>query len=218
LGFEAHRKDYRLERMELPVPMMRAEQAGSINAGLRRILMNVKTTFVSALLAALFAGPSAMAADWGFYAGGGVGQATLNDDPATIGEVSEGDSAWKAFGGYRFGGFIPLLDLAAEVTYRDFGNPSGTNFEYEASGFDASALGIVTLGPFDVFARLGVGQYTVESVISGVSAEDDGTAPLYGIGAGLRLGPVNVRAEWERVEPEGVDNIDMYTLNAYFRF
>jgi hypothetical protein len=171
-----------------------------------------------ALFAAVSAASSAMAADSGFYVGGGVGQATVNDEVPAIGDIDESDTAWKAYAGYRFGGFIPLLDLAGELTYRDFGKPEGTNFEYDASGYDASALGIVTLGPIDLFARVGVGQYDVEQVVNGVSSDDDGTATLYGVGAGLRIWRVNIRAEWERIEADGVDNIDMYTLNAYFRF
>jgi hypothetical protein len=180
--------------------------------------MRITAALVAGLLIAPLEAPYGMAADSGFYAGGGLGQATINDELPAIGDVDEDDLAWKIFVGYRFGGFIPLLDLAGEITYRDFGNPDGTNFEYDANGYDASALGIFTLGPIDLFARLGVGQYDVEKVVSGVSADDDGTAVLYGVGAGLRIWRVNVRAEWERVEAEGVDSIDMYTINAYFRF
>jgi hypothetical protein len=184
--------------------------------------MQAKITFASlasfALLAAVSAAAPAIAADSDFYVGGGIGQATLKDDAPSLGDIDENDTAWKAYAGYRFGGFIPLLDFAGELTYRDFGKPEGTNFEYEASGYDASALGILTLGPIDLFLRAGVGQYDIESVVNGQSSDDDGTAGMYGIGAGLRIWRVNIRAEWERIEPDGVDNIDMYTINAYFRF
>jgi hypothetical protein len=180
--------------------------------------MQTKLAIISSALLAAVSASSALAADGGFYVGAGVGQATLKDDPSGIGDVDESDAAWKAFVGYRVGGFIPLLDIAGELTYRDFGKPGGSNFEYEASGFDASALGILTLGPIDLFARVGVGQYDVESTVNGVSDDDDGTAGMFGIGAGFRIGRVNIRAEWERVEPDGVDNIDMYTVNAYWRF
>ena len=186
-----------------------------------RSLMHTKITFASlvslALLAAVSAASSAMAADSGFYVGGGIGQATLKDDASNI-DIDENDTAWKAYAGYRFGGLIPLLDLAGELTYRDFGKPEGTNFEYDATGYDASALGILTLGPIDLFLRVGVGQYDIESVVNGLSSDDDGTAGMYGVGAGLRVWRVNIRAEWERIEPDGVDNIDMYSINAYFRF
>lgn len=180
----------------------------------------MKTTLAiisSTLLAVGFAAPSALAAESGFYVGAGAGQATLRDDASGIGDVDESDTAWKAFVGYRLGA-LPILDFAGELTYRDFGKPGGSNFEYEASGYDASALGILTLGPIDLFARVGVGQYDVESKINGISDDNDGTAGMFGIGAGFRIGRVNIRAEWERVEPDGIDNIDMYTINAYWRF
>jgi len=160
----------------------------------------------------------AMAADSGFYVGGGIGAATLQDDPPNFDDIDESDAAWKVFAGYRLGGYIPLIDLAGEITYRDMGNPDGSNFEYDATGYDASALGIVTLGPIDLFARLGIGNYSVESRVNGVRSDDDGTAAIYGLGAGFRIFKVNVRAEWERIEAEGIDHIDMFTINAYWRF
>lgn len=168
-------------------------------------------------IAALAAGP-ALAAESGFYIGGGVGQSTFKEDLPSGDDFDESDTAWKAFAGYRIGGFIPLIDFAGELTYRDFGNPDGGGAEFEASGYDASALGIVTLGPIDLFLRLGIGNYSVEGRAAGLDDDDDSTSELYGLGAGFRIGPVNVRVEWERVEPDGVDNIDMYTLNAYWRF
>jgi hypothetical protein len=181
--------------------------------------MDIKTaTACVGLLVAVFTASSALAADSGFYVGGGAGQATFKDEAPAIGDIDESDMAWKGFVGYRLGGYIPILDLAAELTYRDFGKPNGSNFEYEATGYDASGLGIVTLGPIDLFARVGVGQYSIESTINGVSEDDDSTAPLYGVGAGFRIWRVNIRAEWERIEPDGVDHIDMYTVNAYFKF
>jgi hypothetical protein len=163
-----------------------------------------------------FAGPT-FAADGGFYLGGGVGASTVTDELPT-GDVEEEDTAWKAFAGYRIGGFIPLLDFAGEVTYRDFGKPEGSNLQYEASGYDASALLIVTLGPIDLIGRYGLGSYEVDKTIAGVPSGDDGSGAIYGLGAGFRIWRVNLRAEWERIDADGVDNLDMYTLNAYFRF
>jgi hypothetical protein len=160
-----------------------------------------------------------LAAESGFYIGGGAGASTFKDDDLPDGDdFDENDTAWKGFVGYRFGGLIPLFDFAGELTYRDFGNPDGGGFDFEASGYDASALGILTLGPFDLFARLGIGQYSVEANGSNLDRDDDSTSEIYGLGAGFRIGKINIRAEWERVEPDGVDNIDMYTINAYWRF
>ena len=54
--------------------------------------------------------------------------------------------------------------------------------------------------------------------ISGVTRNEDSTSEIFGVGAGFRLGRVNIRIEWERVEPDLVQHIDMYTINAYWRF
>jgi hypothetical protein len=172
--------------------------------------INALTLFA---IAALATAP-ALAADSGFYVGGGVGQSTLQEDLPDGDDFDENDTAWKGFAGYRFGGVIEIIDFAGELTYRDFGNPDGKGFEFEASGYDLSGLGIVTLGPFDLFARLGIGRYSVDSDLD----DDDSTSEIYGVGAGFRLGKLNIRVEWERVEPDGVDNIDMYSINAYWQF
>jgi len=63
-----------------------------------------------------------------------------------------------------YGGFGRLSFLAFEGGYVDHGNPSGSfdvcedmNVDTEISldGWDVSALGILPLGIFDVFARVG---------------------------------------------------------------
>jgi hypothetical protein len=159
----------------------------------------------------------ALAAESGFYVGGGIGQSTFKDDSSNI-DFDENTTAWKAFAGYRFGGLIPLLDFAGELTYRDFGSPDNANTEFEASGYDATGLVILTLGPIDLFGRLGLGRYSVEGNGINFNTDEDSSSEIYGIGAGFRIGKINIRAEWERVEPDGVESIDMYTINAYWRF
>jgi outer membrane immunogenic protein len=176
------------------------------------------TSTLTLLAVAALASTPALAADSGFYVGGGLGQSTFQEDLPSGDDFDESDTGWKAFVGYRLGGYIPIIDFAGELTYRDFGNPDGRGAEFEATGYDASALGIVTLGPIDLFARLGLGRYSVESDGAGLNDDDDSTSEIYGLGAGFRIGKINVRVEWERVEPDGVDNIDMYSINAYWRF
>jgi outer membrane immunogenic protein len=168
-------------------------------------------------IAALATTPG-LAAESGFYVGGGIGQSTFQEDLPSGDDFDESDTGWKAFAGYRLGGYIPIIDFAGELTYRDFGNPDGRGAEFEATGYDASALGIVTLGPIDLFARLGIGNYSVEGSGGGLDTDDDSTSEIYGVGAGFSLGKLAIRVEWERVEPDGVENIDMYSINAYWRF
>lgn len=179
---------------------------------------SIATTLAPLFAAAAFVSTPALAAESGFYIGGGIGQATFQEDLPSGGDFDEDGNAWKAYAGFRLGGYIPLLDFAGELTWRDFGSPDGSGAQFEASGYDASALGIVTLGPIDLFARLGIGNYNVEGSGAGLNTDEDSTSELYGVGAGLRIGHVNIRVEWERVEPDGVEHIDMYSINAYWRF
>jgi hypothetical protein len=179
--------------------------------------MSIRASILGLLAAAALVSTPALGAESGFYAGGGIGQSTFKDDSSNI-DFDEDSTGWKAFAGYRFGGLIPLLDFAGELTYRDFGSPDNSSAEFEASGYDASGLAILTLGPVDLFARLGLGHYSVEANGNNLNTDDDSTSEIYGVGAGFRIGKINIRAEWERVEPDGVDHIDMYSINAYWRF
>ena len=54
---------------------------------------------------------------------GGLGTATTDGDVPSGADFSESDTAWKVYGGYRMT-LIPLVDFAAELTYRDFGKPN----------------------------------------------------------------------------------------------
>ena len=179
--------------------------------------MSTKQLSAFAILAtAISISAPACAAESGFYLGAGAGQSTFKDDTSNI-DFNENATAWKAFAGYRIGA-LPIVDFAGELTYRDFGRPDKAGAEFKAKGGDASGLAIVTLGPVDLFGRLGVGRYSVDTNISGATRNEDSTSEIFGVGAGFRLGRVNIRIEWERVEPDLVQHIDMYTINAYWRF
>src|SRR5690348_11552817 len=78
----------------------------------------------------------ALAAESGFYLGGGVGQSTFKEDSSSI-NFDENATAWKVFAGYRIGA-LPILDFAGELTYRDFGHPDKAGAEFKAKGGDAT--------------------------------------------------------------------------------
>ena len=80
--------------------------------------MNIRIALACALLATTFASPS-KAADWGFYAGGGIGQATLEDNAPAIGDISEEDAAWKAFAGTCFSwSRSPFVQASSTVPWK----------------------------------------------------------------------------------------------------
>lgn len=82
-------------------------------------------------LAALYAAPEALAKDAGFYIGGSVGSAKIEDKVSDIDEIEfdESDFAFKIFAGYQFNGVFAL-----EGGYVDFGSPSNSNVEVDGSG------------------------------------------------------------------------------------
>ena len=163
-------------------------------------------------------------AEGGFYIGGGVGEAMLQDSTGNSGGVDfdESDTAWKAFAGYNIDA-IPLLKLAVEGGYRDLGGPNGTfggiPVEYSVTGFDFSVLAGLGLGPVDVMARVGGMQYDLDKRIGGATQSFDGTAPIYGIGAWLTFGKIGVRAEYEFIDIDELDGgAEMISLSAFYKF
>ncbi len=162
-------------------------------------------------------------AESGLYLGGGIGSATMEDDTGNPGGVDfdESDAAWKGFVGYNLD-LLPLIKFAAEVGYRDLGQPdrslAGIPVEYSAKGLDYGVLAGVGLGPVDLFARLGGFQYDLDKTVGGVTREFDGTAPVYGIGAWFTIAKIGVRAEYEKIDIDELDDAHMLSVSAFFKF
>jgi hypothetical protein len=169
---------------------------------------------LTSLLAALcFAGLPAQA-DTGIYLGGGVGQSSLEDDPSSF---KESDTAWKAFVGFKLG-FIPIVKAAVEAGYRDLGNPAGAGSTIEVRGYDFGALLGIGLGPIELFGRVGQMKYDLAASGAPTLAEADGTANEYGVGAAFKLFGIGLRAEYEQIDIDELDNASMISLSLVFGF
>jgi len=174
------------------------------------------------ILTASFASVCSMA-DSGVYVGGGIGMAELKDSTGNPGGVdfTERDTAWKGFVGYNLDA-IPLVKLAAEVGYRDLGSPDGSvggvPVSYKAQGIDYAVLAGVGLGPVDLMARLGGLSYKLEKNVGGIHNDYDGNAPVYGIGLWFTLFGVGVRAEYEKIDIKELDDAQMVSVSAFFKF
>jgi hypothetical protein len=168
----------------------------------------------------------------GIYVGGAIGQSRVEATGQRVyalgnvyydtGSFKEDHSAFKVMVGIR-----PLSLLGAEVTYTDFGRPSGGFGAYPADGSmkAGSAFGVLYLPvPIaDVFLKAGVAR--VQSEINGTgvygpNCSSNGPCPLYvglapfklsrtntsgagGIGAQYKFGSWSVRAEYERFNAAG---------------
>jgi outer membrane immunogenic protein len=155
----------------------------------------------------------------GVYLGGGIGSATIEDDEGTPfgDDFDEADGGYKLFGGYRFD-WLPIVSIAGEIGYRDAGQQDSELREYELSGFDYGVLAGVGLGPVELFARVGRLEYDLEKAVSGIPMEFDGTANVYGAGARFSILGLGLRAEYEKLDVDELDDVDMYSLSAFFEF
>ena len=155
----------------------------------------------------------------GIYVGGGIGSASIEDSTANPAgnTFDESDNAFKIFGGYRFD-LLPIVSLSAEVGYRDLGKPNAGALEYTVDGFDYAALAGVGLGPVELFARLGGMEYDLEKSNAGAKTSFDGSAPLYGVGARFSLFGLGVRAEYEKIDIDELDNAQMISVSVFYQF
>ena len=150
-------------------------------------------------------------ADSGVYIGIGAGNATVKDSG-----FEESDSAYKLFGGYNFG-VVPLVDLAVEASYVDFGKPSNSTSTVDVSGLNAFGLAGLSFGPFGIFAKAGILSWNSDATIGGASGSDSGTDTGYGIGARFAIGSFAVRAEYELYDIDNAD-LDMVSVSGVFTF
>ena len=166
----------------------------------------------------------------GFYLGGSIGGSTLEvqdfDEDFGAFRFSDGDTAYKLFGGFRFLNF-----LAVEAGYVDLGDPTdiiasieGDELEVQigVKGWDAFAVGLLPLGPVDLFAKIGVVSWDADIVAvldyAIDSDSDSGTDAAYGIGVALRLGQVALRAEGEQFDIADAEDVYMFSVGATFTF
>jgi OOP family OmpA-OmpF porin len=170
--------------------------------------------------------------DTGLYLGAGVGGTQAHIDTSGInGSKDESDTGWKVFGGYQF-----HRNIAVEVGYYDLGKasfggtvgttPVGGSFRTTAGA--ASVVGILPLGDFALFGKLGVAYSEQKTNVTvgaaSGSATDRTTNVAYGLGVRYDVTTnIGVRAEWERFRVGGnngggKNDIDLYTLNLLYRF
>jgi hypothetical protein len=182
-----------------------------------------------AALCLLAAGP-AEAKKNGFYLGASVGASTVSvadfddDDLGDI-EFSDSGTGYKIFAGYRF-----LTFLAVEGSYVDLGSRTDVldsavgeiDAEIAVTGWDLFAVGVLPIGPVDLFAKVGGVRWDADLKASlGDESDresDSGTDMAYGVGVGFRLWRLALRGEFEMFDIEGAEDVYMVSLGAAFVF
>lgn len=178
----------------------------------------LSVTLAAALMSSLFVSRAEAAS--GLYLGAGAGQSTVKDN-TTAGDLDSNDTAYKAFVGYRFN-IIPIIDLAVEGGYTDFGKPaqtiSGQNVQFKLHGYNAAGLLIFPLGPIDLYGKAGMLSWSADTSVAGTTSSKTGTDPFYGVGIGFYIWKIGIRAEYESYKIQDVDQLYMYSVSALFQF
>ena len=192
----------------------------------------MKKSVLCLLVVLVAATVPASASDTGFYLGAGVGRSSIDIYkfyPSLGDSLEQDNSAFKAFGGYRF-----LKFLAVEAGYANLGSPQGLErnvqehperAEVSVKGWDAFAVGILPLGEVvDVFGKIGMMSWDTDitSVQDGeiiYSESATGNDAAYGIGIGFWVGPnVTLRGEGEWFKIGDYDTVALYTINVTYTF
>ena len=108
------------------------------------------------------------------------------------------------------------VDFERSVDARDALNVVST----QAEGFAPSVVGTLPLGPLEVFARAGVFWYDLEIERNDTSlAENSDRDPIFGTGLGITIAErLSLRAEYEVVEIDGLDDPNAVWVTAAWRF
>jgi len=171
------------------------------------------------LVVAGYGAPNATAGN--MHIGAGIGNTFFSSDYKdaldNVKNIDENSTAWKIFAGFSGSEFFGL-----EGGYRDFGDIestiSGDFFETGTTGWDVEALGRFQIAIVDVFGKAGVMFWSTKTIILKQEFKENGTDFFWGLGAGVRLGPIGVRLEWESLEGGAYDNLSMVSLGATLGF
>jgi len=185
-----------------------------------------KLSVIVLLATSLGFGASANA-DTGLYVGGSVGQTTVkakaNAGIAGTLHFDEDDSSYKLFAGYML---LPFLGV--EGGYTNFGSPnknfSGASADFDIDGWEAFVVGVLPLGPVDLFAKVGGVEINVDTKVrvggsTLATDSDNDEKAAYGVGAAFGLGGIKVRAEYTEYDvSNGIDDLYMASVGVTYQF
>ncbi len=189
---------------------------------MRRIAL---ITIALALVAstAAVAGP----AKRGVYIGGSIGQSNVESDVQNpslpdVGSFDESDFAWKLYGGYNWV-LAKTFGFGIEGGYVNFGSPSDTVLavlpvKIEPTALDLFATLGFDIGPVGIFGKVGYAWWDVDVSVDNATFSDDGSDPVYGVGARFNLWSLEIRGEYEFFDVDDVDDLALWTIGVVWRF
>ena len=182
--------------------------------------MNLRYALLPLACVALLPVPAL--ADSGFYIGASAGGATQDIELGGAPEIEEDDTAFKVFGGYKFD--TSVIDLGVELGYVDFGeaeiNSNAGELVFEPTGINLWGIAGYELGAVDLFAKVGLIAWDLDTTTSTGRVSDDGTDFALGVGAGFDIGKVQIRGEYELYDTsnEEVSMLSMLSLGIVYPF
>ena len=168
---------------------------------------------------------AATAADTGFYLGAGYVRAEVNN---VFGATGYGfkidDNAWKAIVGFR-----PIPPFAVEANYVNLGHQSqgllggSPNSHADARAFDVFGVGLLPLGPVDIYGKAGGARWMLSGSLQGPNSslfrlDRDGTSFVWGAGIQAHWGPLGARLEYEHFQMPDTGGARLYTAAVTFTF
>lgn len=168
-------------------------------------------------LAAL--GLSATATAQGFYVGASAQQSRFDADDFDIDDVDDEDTGWKIFAGFR-----PVPNFGLEAAYTHFGKaqaPSvvvGGPLEAKAEAFSLFGVALMPVGPVDLFLKAGASRLESKGSVGAVFFDDDEIEFAYGAGVQFNLGPLGLRAEYEKFDTDVIGDLDVISAGVVFTF
>jgi len=172
----------------------------------------------------IFIGVAANVRAQDFYVGASIGNTFFGADLSEIeqqaGDISENSTGYKFFGGVSF----PAI-FGIEGGYRNLGTlkVDQYSFETETTGWDVYGMGrLQVLGLVDLFAKAGWLFWKTDSRLVQASLGETGSDFAWGLGAGVHLGPIGVRLEYENFNIDNPQDIpitlSMLMLGATYGF
>lgn len=184
----------------------------------------------------------AMAQEPGFYVGGSLGYANLDQDEAEMQSILTGngltgtvdvddeDLGWKFFGGYNFNKYF-----GAEIGYMNLGSVDAAfnvtapvaatgSADIDVDGFMAAGTLSYPINEFvDVSGKVGVYLWNADGTVKvstvSMSADDDDSDLLFGIGGKYHYTEnITFRAEWERAFDVGDSDLDLFSVGVQYNF
>ena len=152
-----------------------------------------------------------------FYIGGGLGNSFINKTLYDVNgndlKIDDNDFGYKVFGGFgrKF--------IGIEGGYRNLGKVKTStpiNLQSKITGWDVAARGKIDIGPVFAFGKAGVFFAKSENQIGPVVLTDNSTNFLWALGAGVKLGRVALRLEYESLDISSTNNVAQLLFGAAF--